>query len=126
MAVKLVSESETEGLTLVTAPAPEGGRTYGYPAGRAHEMRPEPRETAPPPRPTAPPRPIFPAREVMTVIEALLKILGLRMLLMVAFVALAWLGYLTVSEPTSIRIWAMGIWAVLAFLPIVALVGCKG
>jgi hypothetical protein len=112
MAVELVSEVEhNDRLRLVApvdAPTPE--------------QRPEPAEF-PAPRPA---RPIFPAREVMEVIEALLKVLGLRVLLAAAFGAMAYLGYITVSEPTWTKIWAMAFWAVLGFLPVVVLVRQKG
>lgn len=112
MPVEMVSEVEHDGRLRLVRPADAPGP----------EQRPEPAEV-PAPKPM---RPIFPAREVMTVIEALLKILGLRILLACAFAAMAYLGYLTVDQPSASKIVAMGVWAVLAFLPLVALVRQKG
>lgn len=109
MPVTVVAETEHEP-TLRLVPTAED------------QVRPERVEVPAPP----PARPIFPAREIMAVIEVLLKVLSLRILLALAFGAMAYLGYLTVSEPSATKIWAMAIWAVLGFLPLVILVRAKG
>lgn len=107
MAVQMISETEHEPRLRLVPTQPE--------------IQPERPET-----PAQPPRPIFPAREIMSVIEVLLRVLGLRILLAAAFGAMAYLGYLTVSEPTPTKIVAMAMWALLAFLPLVFLVARKG
>lgn len=83
--------------------------------------QPERPEVASPPTPRGPSPVIFPARQIMTALEFGLRVLSLRLLLFVAFLAAAGLGYLMVADPQPARIWALGVWSVLVFAPIVAL-----
>lgn len=89
-------------------------------------VRPEPDpraalESADQPRSSARPvvRVQYPAAEVMAVIETLAGVLALRMLLFAGFGVASYLGWLVISEPSAMKLWAMALWAAMIYLPVV-------
>lgn len=88
---------------------------------RAPAAVPEARQ--PPAQPAPPARPVvqYPTEQVLAVMETLARFLALRALLFVGFLVASGLGLLVIGDPSLLKLVSLGLWAVLVYLPVVAL-----
>lgn len=86
-------------------------------------VRPTEAESAvqPPPVAAAPAGIIYPAQQVLAVLEHAARALALRVLLFAVTAVASWLGYVVIRDPNWLKLSALGLWAVLIYIPVISL-----